>query len=384
MKTHLFEDIFGPDRSSTGLRTLKVGGELIPMILDYKAVREAAKDWQTFSSDAPYRVPIPSEEKERKYRQLPIETDPPQHKQYRDLLLPFFRRPVQPEYLAKLVQLIKTLLSSVAHREIDIVTEFALPLQCHSLAMMLGVSQVEAEIWQSWGTHVFRDGDDPEAKGSVLDQYLSNAIEKASRKQNENNFFSAMSQFTIDNHLLSKSEKMGISNLVFAGGRDTVINSIATIMAYFAEHPGELASVAATEKTVNLAVEEFVRALSPLAHIGRVCPKGAALNDHKVAENERVSLCWAAANFDPNIFDAATELQLDRSPNPHVGFGSAHHNCLGAPQARAIMRSLIKVLSKRKANIQIQSYDPNFERFCGLKRQVGYERLKAIIEFSES
>lgn len=32
------------------------------MILRHEDVRQAAKDWKTFSSDAPFRVPIPSEE----------------------------------------------------------------------------------------------------------------------------------------------------------------------------------------------------------------------------------------------------------------------------------------------------------------------------------
>ena len=48
--------------------------ENIPMILRHANVRAAAKDWQTFSSDAPRRVPIPSEEDVRSMRQLPIET----------------------------------------------------------------------------------------------------------------------------------------------------------------------------------------------------------------------------------------------------------------------------------------------------------------------
>ena len=46
------------------------------MILGHADLRAAAKDWQTFSSDAPFRVPIPSEESMRTMRQLPIEYDP--------------------------------------------------------------------------------------------------------------------------------------------------------------------------------------------------------------------------------------------------------------------------------------------------------------------
>jgi len=52
------------------------------MILRHEDVRRAAKDWQTFSSDAPLRVPIPSEEEVRTVRQLPLEIDPPDHSDF--------------------------------------------------------------------------------------------------------------------------------------------------------------------------------------------------------------------------------------------------------------------------------------------------------------
>jgi len=67
-------------------------GEAIPMILRHADVREAAKDWRTYSSDAPFRVPIPSEEEVRTMRQLPIETNPPEHTEYRAIVEPFFQK----------------------------------------------------------------------------------------------------------------------------------------------------------------------------------------------------------------------------------------------------------------------------------------------------
>lgn len=62
------------------------------MLLRHMDVREATRDWKTFSSDAPFRVPIPSEESVRTVRQLPIETDPPDHTDYRRIIEPFFNR----------------------------------------------------------------------------------------------------------------------------------------------------------------------------------------------------------------------------------------------------------------------------------------------------
>ncbi len=80
-------------------------GEKIPMLLKLRDVRQAAKDWETYSSDAPRRIPIPSEEDLRDVRQYPIELDPPRHGAYRKLVEPFFLRPKLPEVRAKIAGL---------------------------------------------------------------------------------------------------------------------------------------------------------------------------------------------------------------------------------------------------------------------------------------
>lgn len=82
------------------------------MILRHEDVRNAARDWRRFSSDAPFRVPIPSEESVRGMRQLPIETDHPAHGEYREIVEPFFQRAKQPEIMEKVDSLIGGLLAA--------------------------------------------------------------------------------------------------------------------------------------------------------------------------------------------------------------------------------------------------------------------------------
>ena len=89
-------DPFKTPRTETGRLDCDFQGETVPMILRHEDVRRAARDWKTYSSDAPFRVPIPSEEDVRTIRQLPIETDPPDHTEYRELVEPFFRRAREP------------------------------------------------------------------------------------------------------------------------------------------------------------------------------------------------------------------------------------------------------------------------------------------------
>ena len=73
------DDPFRKARETDGVLRCPCQGDEIPMILRHEEGRRAAEDWQSFSSDAPFRVPIPSEELLRGVRHLPIELDPDDH-----------------------------------------------------------------------------------------------------------------------------------------------------------------------------------------------------------------------------------------------------------------------------------------------------------------
>lgn len=379
--TALPRDPFAEARRKDGVLLVDFVGEPIPMILGHRAVRQAARDWETFSSDAPCRVPIPAETAVRSVRQLPIETDPPQHKAWRDLLKPTFMRPVQPAYIARIDALIASLIDDALTRpEIEVVRDFALPLQSLALTYLLGMPESEAEVWIGWGTHVFHDGEDSAGKGSVLDRYIRAKINDAQDCPGDD-FFGAMTSMSFDGRPLTTDEMVGIANLVFAGGRDTVITVVAAIINCMADKRPVLDWLCADPKRIAVAVEEFVRVTSPLTHIGRVCPREIEVGPHRVASDARVSLCWASANFDETVFDAPEELRLDRMPNPHLGFGSGHHSCLGAAQARTILRSLIAGLGERTGAITVRDEAFQHESYGPLQRQAGHQRL--LVRMSE-
>ena len=368
-------DPFRASRNATGVLNADFSGESVPMILGYTAVREAARDWSVYSSDAPFRVPIPSEEGVRTVRQLPIESDPPVHTAFRRLLEPVFHRPRSPDYQRRLDPLIGDLIDDAASKaEVEIVRDFALPLQSRALALLLGMPDEAAEVWISWGTHVFHDGPDSRAKGNVLDRYIREALDSAAASPGSD-FFTFLHGARVDGRALTTDEKVGIANLVFAGGRDTIINAVSRLIAYFADHPEELSSIAPDPARVNLAVEEIVRVISPLTHIGRVCPTATSVGAVNVPADGRVSLCWASANRDEQVFDAPDEVRLARSPNPHVAFGSGPHTCLGATQARAILRSLVRQFGQRTRGVEILSAVRQYEVTPAYRRWVGFEAL---------
>ncbi len=368
-------DPFREPRQTDGVLKCEFQGENVPMILRHEDVRKAAKDWKTFSSDAPFRVPIPSEEDVRSMRQLPIETDPPDHTDYRAIVEPFFQRAKDPGMIAQVETLIDDLLSDALSREsIEVVHDFALPLQSRALTLLLNVPASEADIWIGWGIHVFKVTGGAFKKGTVLEEYLQAQFDRAVAEPGPD-FFSALAHAEFRGRRLTREEMMGFANLAFAGGRDTVIHSVSCALAYLGEHPEALEFLRADPKRITLASEEFFRVFMPLTHIGRVCPVETDVHGVKVPPQGRVSLCWASANRDEAAFDAPNEVRLDRKPNPHLSFGFGTHLCLGAPHARLLLRTLLQKCCARVARIAVLDAQPRVEQEAAFERELGYESL---------
>ena len=371
---HKPSDPFKAKREAAPVARYEFQGEQIPMILRHAEVRQAAKDWKTYSSDAPFRVPIPSEEEARSVRQLPIETDPPVHGEYRTIAEPYFQRPKLPEMVAKVESLIDELLRAALARETtEIVHGFALPIQARALTYLLDTDEREADTWIGWGVHVFRVRGGLK-KGVELEDYLTRKFDTVSQAPGRC-FFSALTQARFQGRPLTREEMMGFANLTFAGGRDTVIHTIACALGHLAANPEALAYLREDPKRIVHASEEFFRFFMPLTHIGRVCPVATSVHGEQVPAGGRVSLGWASANRDESVFPEADVFKIDRKPNPHLSFGFGEHLCLGAPHARLLLRTLLQKCVELVDGMEIVSAEERTETEHSYERKLGYDSL---------
>jgi cytochrome P450 len=375
-------DPFAEARRRDGILRCPYSGpgpaEEVVMLLRHEDVRRAAKDWQTYSSDAPFRVPVPSEEDLRTMRQLPIEVDPPEHTDYRKLVEAFFMRAREPDFTTRIEAVTDAVLDAALAREsIEAVGEFALPLQSRALAVLLGMPEREAETWASWGIHVFHGaGGD---QGAGLEAYHHAQCDRAEANPGDD-FFSVLVKATYRGRPLTREEMMGFANLTFAGGRDTIIHTVACTIGHLAGRPADLEFLRADRHRIVHAAEEFFRVFMPLTHIGRVCPAETHVHGATVSPGGRVSLGWASANLDEEAFEAPHEIRLDRRPNPHVAFGFGAHLCLGAAHSRVVLRTLLDRLCDRVARIRLVEARPRIERTAAYERPLGYESLVVAFE----
>ena len=105
-----------------------------------------------------------------------------------------------------------------------------IPLQSRALAILLNMPDSEADIWIGWGTHVFREGDG-RSKGTALEVYLNSLIDRAEAAPGDD-FFSGLTRATFRGRPLTREEMLGYGSIMFAGGRDTLVNSISGIIGH--------------------------------------------------------------------------------------------------------------------------------------------------------
>lgn len=379
-------DPFGEARRKDHILVNPFEGKPVPMILRHEDLRDAAKDWKKFSSDAPMHISQPPEVDVRTVRQLPLEIDPPDHTDYRIIAEPFFNRAKLPEVIARVEELVRNLLTDALEKDsIEIIRHFAIPLQSRALAILLNLPDSEADVWIKWGTHVFRAGDgklddDAKSKGMALEAYMNGLLDRA-LAQPGGDFFSALTQATFRGRPLTREEMLGFSSIMFLGGRDTLINSISGVIGYLSSNPKALEYLREDPKRIVNASEEFFRAISPVTHLTRVCPAGAEVHGFRVEPGDMASLCFASANYDETVFTSPEEVRQDRKPNPHVAFGFGPHLCLGAPHARLVVRTMLKCFCEQVGGMEILEAEEKIEREVRYNRSVAYESL--TVRFSK-
>lgn len=107
------------------------------------------------------------------------------------------------------------------------------------------------------------------------------------------------------------------------------------------------------------AVEECLRAGTPLTTGRRLCVRDTVINDVTIPAGAMVVLGVASANYDEAVFPAPFELDLSRAgARRHFTFGFGPHYCLGAPFARLQMTVAIGELARRLPDLELVPDQP--------------------------
>ena len=356
----------------------KIGDQTFVAFSSYQDVKKILRDYGTFMSATPFRVPIPSEEDLRPTPQLPIESDPPEHTEYRGLMDRHFSRSAAAAKRGDTVLNADVLLDeAVAGGNCELVTEFALPLFLRALALTLGLPQWHVPRWLTWGIQALASQSTPGRPGNVdMNAFIDEVVDSAMTDPGDD-FFGHLAKSEVRGRQLTRDELRGFGNLAFAGGRQTTVYALTSAIYHLAEHPQDAEYLRTHPDEIARAIEEFLRWATPIVHLGRTVTEEAEVGGVRLRPGELVSVCYAGANRDPSVFEDADEVKLNRKPNRHVAFGHGPHTCVGAPLARMVLSvGLIRFLARTRSFELAAEPVEHIEHLAGVDYRVGFDRLE--------
>ena len=119
------------------------------------------------------------------------------------------------------------------------------------------------------------------------------------------------------------------------GGTTTTRDLLGSICLELLRRPELHEQLRRDPSLVPVAVEEGLRLAPPVLFLIRTARRDTELAGEPIGAGERVIAGLAAANRDPEVYDAPDEFRLDRTdPAPHLSFGYGPHLCVGAALAR--------------------------------------------------
>ena len=136
---------------------------------------------------------------------------------------------------------------------------------------------------------------------------------------------------------LTEDHILGTLALLIIAGIDTTWSAIGASLWHLAQHPEQRRRLVAEPELMPFAVEELLRAYAPVT-MARLVAEDVTVGDADMKQGDWVLLPFPAANRDPEFFDRADEVVIDRQRNRHAAFGLGIHRCLGSNLARMELR----------------------------------------------
>jgi len=317
-------------------------------IRGYEAVRQAAKDFSTYSSD------LLGDRDVRTYRQLPLEADPPRHTQFREAVQSLFMSDAIAKHSSEFEKHAAKLIRNISEAGAgEISHDFALPYVIGCLTIIYNRPQ-DYEEWLAWGPDVWtaeshKNEIEPSVRsGAVLQTYLDRVFDAAEANLNTDpqtqDIWDFVSQIQINDSGISREEMQGIANVLLAGGRDTVIKLITGLVWHLINTPADRAFLSENREWFNRTIAEMVRYLSPLPKMERVLADDVHVPDVERDTSKYVLLSFVSANYDRDIWPNADEIDIHRDRKPHLAFGFGRHSCMGMNATEHEVGALLKVL----------------------------------------
>jgi cytochrome P450 len=283
-----------------------------------------------------------------------LSMDDPDHKRLRDIVDEAFRRRAVLD-MEPHVRILGDELADELFAEgspADLVARYARKLPLSVICELLGLPLADRSKFMAWAGGFTRFTG---AVGFIamipaavaMKRYIKRHLE-AVRRQGGEGLIAEIVRVEKEGGRISPNEIVAMVFLLLFAGHETTTHLISGSVHELLKNPGLRDWLAQDWSRADLAVEEFLRFITPVQFTKpRYVRKDVDLGGVRLRRGEKVMAMLAAANMDPQANPTPERLDLQRRPNRHVAFGTGVHFCLGHQLARMEGRCALKSLFGR-------------------------------------
>ena len=313
--------------------------------------------------------------------------DGPEHKRLRGLVDKAFSRHAMLDMAPAIAASADALLDQIdPSRPTDIVSAYARPLPLLAICDLLGIPDEDRDKVRRWISPISA----PVGPFSMMFampglykiiRYFRAEFAAVRAGNGRPGLIRDLVEVEQDGDRLNEDELLGMVVTLFVAGHETTVHLISNAIVGSLDMPGLGQRLAQNPDQLPIAIEEFMRFMSPVlmtkplfvVHDTEV--DGMALN-----RGDKVAAFLLGANHDPQRVDRPDEFQSDRRPNPHLGFGHGPHVCLGMQLARTEAQVALERLFLRFPNLEFAVPRAEIQR----SRRIGIRGYGAVPVYLEA
>ena len=306
-------------------------------------------------------------------QEMMLNMDPPDHTRLRRVVSRSFT-PRAVERLAESIERrARTLVEeATAAGRCDFVKDVSADLPVATLAEIMGVPLEDRHLLYRWANRVIGYQDDdyaepaptkadgtplnPRSREALSDMYAyANDLARAKLIDPGEDLLSVLLHHEGEDGALTVEQYENFFFLLSVAGNETVRNGLPGSLLTLLEHPEQMERLRSDRSLMTTAVDELLRFTPPVVHFRRTATADTELSGVSIKAGQKVVVFYASGNRDPEVFDRADQLVLDRDPNPHLSFGAGAHHCLGAHLARMQLGAMLNAVLDCWADIELSA-----------------------------
>ena len=318
--------------------------------------------------------------------------DPPAHTRVRRLIMgalsPRAISAMEPDLIALVDRLLDKLAAKgQAELRVDLIKDFAAAIPIEVIGNLLDVPHDEREPLRDWSLAILGAlepviGAEAFARGNTAVKdfiaYLEVLVERRRAKPGnpQHDVLTRLIEGEDNGERLTAKELLHNCIFLLNAGHETTTNLIGNGLVALSANPAQKSRLIEHPDLIKTAVEEILRFESSNQLGNRMTTEPVELGGIALPAGTPVTLCIGAANRDPQQFADPENLDVGRTPNRHLAFGTGAHQCAGMALARlegaiAISRFLARFPGYALNGAPVRGGRVRFRGFSSVPCEVG-------------